>query len=202
MTRDEALSVLGLDSNASDEDIRTAYRELAQMLHPDKYGSNGRLRKRAERQMTTLNEARDTLLKKSGRSSGGAGRTGAGAASHASSPGTSASAGASASVRRAAAARARAAETARLAVVAQIRSLTEGRTRALMFLLVGVIGMLILTRIRGTIRTIGFPLASGLAIWGFIDTVNIVSELGGLRRRARELLADRDAARAVANGEV
>ena len=63
MTRDEALSVLGLKPDASRDQITIAYRELVQMLHPDKYGDNKRLRARAEQQMRAINEARVVLLK-------------------------------------------------------------------------------------------------------------------------------------------
>ena len=55
MTVDEALSVLGLESDAAPDDIEVAWRELAQMLHPDRYGSNAKLRRRAERQMSRIN---------------------------------------------------------------------------------------------------------------------------------------------------
>ena len=34
MNRLEALRTLGLDEDATDEDIKTAYRETAQILHP------------------------------------------------------------------------------------------------------------------------------------------------------------------------
>ncbi len=63
MTRDEALNVLGLQPGATREEVNVVYRELAQMLHPDKFGGNKRLRERAEQQMRRINEARDTLLK-------------------------------------------------------------------------------------------------------------------------------------------
>lgn len=36
MTRDEALEILGLDSDASLEDVRAAYRNLVKIYHPDK----------------------------------------------------------------------------------------------------------------------------------------------------------------------
>ncbi|WP_308616700.1 J domain-containing protein, partial [uncultured Enorma sp.] len=71
MTRDEALSVLGLEPGASRAEILAAHRELAQMLHPDKFGENKRLRARAEQQMKRINEARDVLLKAAGASSRG-----------------------------------------------------------------------------------------------------------------------------------
>ena len=191
MTRAEALSVLGLTSSASPEDISLAYRELAQMLHPDKYGDNKRLRDRAERQMRSVNEARDVLLKEShqDRSSSASGSTAYGS-SH------------DARLRAAAAARAQAAETARLTVVAQIRTLSESRSRAVTFLVIGAIGTLVASRMRGTLRFVLFPICSTLAVWGVVDIVNVTGQLGVLRRRARELQSDRDAARSVANGEV
>lgn len=62
MTTDEAMVTLGLDRGATREDVLAAHRELTQMMHPDKYGSNKRLRTRAERQMARINAARDELL--------------------------------------------------------------------------------------------------------------------------------------------
>lgn len=185
MTRDEALRVLGLPGGASCDDITTAYRELAQMLHPDKYGNNKRLRDRAERQMASINEARDTLLKNI---------RSAGPVKTPPSPNDR--------LRAAAAARAQAAETARLTVVANIRTLGETRRRAMAFLVIGLVGVLIASRIRGSLRIVGFPICSTLVVWGIVDIVNVTGQLGVLRRRARELQSDRDAARAVAKGEV
>ncbi len=39
MTRDKALSILGLDAKATPADIKSAYRRLARANHPDKMGS-------------------------------------------------------------------------------------------------------------------------------------------------------------------
>lgn len=62
MTRREwALKVLGLDSSATESDMRVAYRDLVAVWHPDRYSGNERLRGRAEEMMKRLNAARDIL---------------------------------------------------------------------------------------------------------------------------------------------
>ena len=33
-------AVLGIDRNASDEEVKNAYRELARKYHPDRYSDN------------------------------------------------------------------------------------------------------------------------------------------------------------------
>ncbi|MCC6921075.1 MAG: DnaJ domain-containing protein [Alphaproteobacteria bacterium] len=55
MTRDEALAILGLEPDASPEEIRAAHRRLVQQMHPDKGGSDYLAGK--------INAARDVLLK-------------------------------------------------------------------------------------------------------------------------------------------
>jgi len=55
MTKEEAYQVLGLKPNASQEEIRKAYKDLMTKLHPD-HGGNDYLAAR-------LNEAKDILLK-------------------------------------------------------------------------------------------------------------------------------------------
>jgi len=55
LTRKEALEVLGLKDNATQEDIKDAYKKLIKKVHPDHEGS--------EWMSTKLNEARDLLLK-------------------------------------------------------------------------------------------------------------------------------------------
>lgn len=41
MTRDEALRILGLESNATLADAKKAYRDLVKVIHPDKDSSPG-----------------------------------------------------------------------------------------------------------------------------------------------------------------
>ena len=75
--------MLGLEEGAEVEDIKLAYREMAQILHPDKFSGNRRLAIRAEQQFKRLNEARDVLMAAAGqpvgkeRGSRGAGSRGA-----------------------------------------------------------------------------------------------------------------------------
>lgn len=186
MTRDEALNVLGLDAGASREEISAAYRELAQMLHPDKYGDNKRLRARAEQQMRTINEARDVLLKGARTSRRTAGRR------------ASATTNSPASIVFEATARANAAETARLSVVADLRTMRERRRSMLMMAGVAAVVAFFFSRMRGGIGATIFSVGSMVAVWGVIDAVLLSSQIDALQKRSRELLQTRDAARKIA----
>ena len=55
-------SVLGVSQNASDEEIKKAYRELARKYHPDNYQNNP-LADLAEEKMKEINEAYETITK-------------------------------------------------------------------------------------------------------------------------------------------
>ena len=56
LDREEALSILGLDSSASEEDIVAAHRRLIQKVHPDRGGS--------DYLASRINQAKDSLLSK------------------------------------------------------------------------------------------------------------------------------------------
>ena len=188
MTVDEATSVLGLEAGATAEDVETAWRELAQMLHPDRYGSNAKLRARAERQMARINEARDVLRKTAGRT--GTTRSGtAHAASAAASP---------AQIAHEAQLRANAAETARIQIVTQVRTMSERRAGYVRLVVIAGIGALICSRLRGTVGALGFSIASMLVVWSAVDAVTLSNQIRALDTRAAELLKTRDAALRIA----
>ena len=179
MTRDEAWQVLGLAEGASREEVSLAYRELAQMLHPDKFGENKRLRARAEQQMRRINEARDVLLKGGGRASHSGARPRGGARSG-SGRGGAASANSPEQIRLEAEARVRAAETARLTVVAQARTMRERRRSMGMLAGGAAIVMLLCSRMRGTIGVLAFSVASMLVVWGIVDVVSLSGQISAL----------------------
>ena len=55
-------SVLGISPNASDEEVKKAYRELARKYHPDNYHDNP-LADLAQEKMKDINEAYDAITK-------------------------------------------------------------------------------------------------------------------------------------------
>ena len=149
MTRDEALQVLGLKQGASPREVRLAYRELAQMLHPDKFNDNKKLRARAEQQMRSINEARDVLLKgvsaTSSHADGAASRRTRTSGASASTP---------AEIAFEAEARAHAAETARLTVVAQARTLRERRGGMVGMIAVAALVLIVTWRMSGLVGSV------------------------------------------------
>lgn len=54
--------ILEINENATEEEIKQAYRRLAKKYHPDQYGDNP-LKDLAEEKMRELNEAYDSLIK-------------------------------------------------------------------------------------------------------------------------------------------
>ena len=65
--------VLGVSPNASDEEVKKAYREMAKKYHPDQY-ANTPLADLAGEKMKEVNEAYDTIVKQ--RKAGSSGQAG------------------------------------------------------------------------------------------------------------------------------
>jgi DnaJ-like protein len=58
----QAYRVLGLAPGATVDEVKTAYRDLAQVWHPDRFPDNNRLREKAQQNLQRINEAY-TLLR-------------------------------------------------------------------------------------------------------------------------------------------
>ena len=63
MTREikRAYRILGLPPGSSGDEVKSAYRDLAQVWHPDRFNHSERLKEKAERNLTRINEAFQTL---------------------------------------------------------------------------------------------------------------------------------------------
>jgi hypothetical protein len=62
----EALEILALRPGATPADIKEAYRDLVKVWHPDRFGSDLRLRQKAEARLKEINEAYRSLQMNSG----------------------------------------------------------------------------------------------------------------------------------------
>lgn len=61
MQYNRCLEILELTPNATIEDVRQAYRDIVCVWHPDRFGNNPRLLKKAEKRLKEINEAYETL---------------------------------------------------------------------------------------------------------------------------------------------
>lgn len=73
MSMRDPYEVLGISPQATDEQVKAAYREMARKYHPDNYSDNP-LSELAQEKMQEINEAYDTIIRmrqSGGRSGGG-----------------------------------------------------------------------------------------------------------------------------------
>jgi DnaJ like chaperone protein len=64
---ESAYKILGITANATDEELKTAYREMAKKYHPDKVSHLGEdVKKAAEEKFLKVNEAYETIKKERG----------------------------------------------------------------------------------------------------------------------------------------
>ena len=58
---EQSLRELGLEPGATERAIKDAYRDLVKVWHPDRFGSDGRLREKAQEKLKDLNAAFEQL---------------------------------------------------------------------------------------------------------------------------------------------
>ena len=64
---ENAYKILGVDPNASDEEVKKAYREMAKKNHPDLVSNLGEdVRQAAEKKFQEINQAYETIKKQRG----------------------------------------------------------------------------------------------------------------------------------------
>jgi cobalamin biosynthesis Mg chelatase CobN len=179
MTRDEALRLLGLDEDASEEDIRVAYKEVAQILHPDKYADNKRLAERATEQFKHVNEARDLLLGK------GSSRR----AAAATAGGRRKTAHASAGEDRTTALRARLAgiAAARVQLTTQLDTELDRRRMGIYLIVGGLLAGLVGRFIKPLLA-----IAPVAFVWGIIQIVSVLGNISMIKKQLETLDAERE----------
>lgn len=187
MNRLEALHILGLGDDATPEEIKTAYKESAQILHPDKFATNKKLQERATEQFKNLQAAYEYLT--SGRGSGkGAGRGVRGSARTASY-----GAGASHGMSEADEIRARLAgvAAARTQLVAQRDAVADERRNGAIMAVVGAVAALL--TFRRPYGLFGLVAAAGTTavVWGIIQVISTGKTLDTLNGHLRKLTEER-----------
>lgn len=167
MNRTEALNILGLDCDASASDVKTAYRECVQILHPDRFANNKKLQDRATEQFKRLQDAYDYLT--SGKGSKGDAAPRGQARSRASSYST-------------VEAKLAGLTAARTQLIAQRDALVDARRNALLMMGAGAVGAILGRRI---VWIAG--IAGTLFIWGIVSTVSAVQNLRTIDEHVAEI---------------
>ncbi|NPD30947.1 J domain-containing protein [Eggerthellaceae bacterium zg-1084] len=163
MNRSDALKMFGLGDDATPSDVKSAYRELAQIMHPDRFAGNNRLQERATEQFKRLQEAYEVLKDAPGPSAQAAGGR------------TSRSAAAAARTGDADP-RIAGIRAARIQLVEQREVAFDQRRNALGFIVVGVLAAFFLRRF-----AVAAALGSTAALWGIVQLVStqrLITTLG------------------------
>ena len=180
MNRSEALHLLGLDEDATPEDIKAAYKETAQILHPDRFAGNKKLAERATEQFKNLQEAYDYLTSGKGSTrTSGADTASRGSNSGGSTRGTYTAAD-EINARLAGIA------AARTQLVAQRDTLLDQRKRGISFLFGGLIVAFLLRRFAPVAA-----IAGAAFVWGLVDFLSASSNLKGLNAQLKKLDAQK-----------
>ncbi len=200
MNRSEALHILGLSDGATQAEIKEAYREAVQIMHPDKFAGNKKLQERATEQFKYLQEAYDVLKSPTGRGSSGSARgrgsrSGGGAASSAAArsytveeDGTQVEYVTIAEIK----ARLAGIAAARAQLIAQKEALEDERRNGLIVAAIGGVATLLTIRrpfgIFGAIAAI----ASAATVWGVIKVWSSQQSISTLEKHLAELKRERE----------
>lgn len=179
MNRIEALRILGLDEEATAEDIKIAYRESAQILHPDRFASNKKLQERATEQFKVLQEAYEYLSKGKGGKKGASSRPDGARSSSAGGAGGHSSGYTTASQLEA---RLAGIAAARTQLIAQRDAVLDERRNGLLIGGVGVIAAFLLRKIPQVLAV-----AATAVVWGIVKTVSAQATLNSLQEHIKNL---------------
>lgn len=192
MNRTEALHILGLEDDATADDIKIAYRETVQILHPDKFAGNEKLQNRATEQFKRLQEAYDLLS-----SGAGGGRGGRGARSG-SSPGaarawTEVEDGVEVEYLTEAEIKARLAgiAAARAQLVAQRDTVSDERRNGLAMAAISAVATLLTIRRPFGILGMIAAVAGTATVWGIIQFLGAQRNLNTLNEHLAKLTEER-----------
>lgn len=180
MNQAEALRILGLDEDATADDIKTAYKETAQILHPDKFATNKKLQERATEQFKNLQEAYEYLT-----SGKGSRKNSARGASVASKPGAQGYTAESQLEARLAGIAA-----ARVQLVKQRDVVYDERRNGIAMAAIGAIVALFAGRKPFGLLGIVAGIASAAAIWGIVQVVSAQRTMSTLDEHIAELNAE------------
>lgn len=196
MNRNEALHILGLSDDASADDIKIAYRETVQILHPDKFAGNEKLQTRATEQFKRLQEAYELLCSSTGRrgrSSDGPHGSSAGSSTGAARSWTETEGDVEVEYVTEAEIRARLAgiAAARAQLVAQRDTVSDERRNGLVMAGIGAVAALFTIRrpfgIMGVIAAMAVP----AAIWGVVQAISAQRNLNTLNAHLEQLTEER-----------
>lgn len=61
MTLEESYRLLDLEAGVPDEEVRRAHHDLTKVWHPDRFGHDPELRRKAEEKLKAINQALETI---------------------------------------------------------------------------------------------------------------------------------------------
>ncbi len=166
MNRLEALRTLGLDEDATPEDIKVAYRETAQILHPDRFATNKKLQERATEQFKNLQEAYDFLVSGKGSRTNGSSRSQDSSSEDARIAGIAA---------------------ARTQLVKQRDVVLDERRNGIGMAVIGAIVALLAGRRPFGLFGVVAAIASAAAVWGIVQVVSSQRSIATLTEHINEL---------------